>query len=169
MEIDSENAPSENSNCSKPRKIKRCPDSARKKNYKSLRKIFTSEDHLSDDTNSPKFRKNHRRLFFVDGISTPHNTTQYLTANHCRGISDYPINISYSMFTDEEFKKLISNDSLSVDDLCVSGGSMKGVIAASMCRSDVCTRQINGLIDIINSQRTVIENLKQQIQNVQRT
>jgi hypothetical protein len=170
MEIDSENAQSENYTCSKPKKAKRSPDLGRKRTFKSLKKNFNLEDDLIDSADcSPRvIRKpfQARRLF---DITTPHNTTQYLTANHCRGTSDYPINISYNMFTDEEFKKLIANDIITIDDLCITGGSMKGIIATNTCRSDVCNRQVNGLLDIINTQKMVIENLKEQIQNVQRS
>lgn len=62
--------------------------------------------------------------------STPHNTGQYLISNFTRGRKEGVVNIlnEYTMYLQKDIYSMMLEDILSVDDICISGGSMKGVI-----------------------------------------
>jgi hypothetical protein len=159
------------------RKTKRNTEPWKKKTAKILKAGFGSpkSEDSSPHIKKPDKMRQESQVFDPNDLylpSTPHNTTQYLTANHCRGRSDYPVNISYNLFSDEEFKKLIMNDIINIEDICITGGTMKGVINRGydniVCNSEVCAERMNDLVEVINFQKTVIQNLRQQIQDVQK-
>jgi hypothetical protein len=58
---------------------------------------------------------------------TPHNTTQYLTSNFSENRNSSIFNV-ISDYTKHAITDLLLDEVLSVDDLCVTGGSMKGII-----------------------------------------
>jgi hypothetical protein len=175
MKIDALNATSHNGPVTSPRRRRKLRFLSKKPGRFKIN--FNMEDHMNSDNNVERIKTarrgrytQKRKAFGFLGTLTPHNTSQYLTANNCRVSGDYPFNISYTMLTDEEVNRMIRDNGFTIDDLTITGGSMKGIFGAeSPC--DICAFQVNSLLEVINQQRVVIDELsrivKQQIQNVQ--
>lgn len=70
------------------------------------------------------YRSNNSKIEFIP--STPHNTTQFLTSNYLKERTN-SINCLISEFNSYAIDEFILDDA-SVDDLCVTGGTMKGII-----------------------------------------
>jgi hypothetical protein len=87
---------------------------------------------------------------------TPHNTSQYLIANHTREAIGPMVSLfSEYMIDDGDF--FIE----AIDDICITGGTMRKIVK---CRDEgnICIHQIYD--NVIEMQRKMIESLEQQIQ-----
>ena len=67
---------------------------------------------------------------FFEIPSTPHNTSQYLISNFVRARKDNVMNLisNYTNYLEKDIYSMLTDEILTVDDICVSGGSMKGLI-----------------------------------------
>jgi hypothetical protein len=68
--------------------------------------------------------------------STPHNTSQYLTSNFSEGRTEKIMNVlsEYNAYILQDANNLLL-DTLTIDDLCVTGGTMKGIINSKYLES----------------------------------
>jgi hypothetical protein len=66
--------------------------------------------------------------------STPHNTGQYLISNFCQVRNEKLFNYSGDFLQRDIYTNLIEN--AAIDDLCVTGGSMKGIINSHLFRRE---------------------------------
>jgi hypothetical protein len=191
MDFDSENAlPSKAQHFSvlkcttRNKRHRKGSDGFKKNKFRDIKSIIKMRlDECIGDT-SRRIKKPDKLIggdlgLAYDGVylpSAPHNTTQYLTANHCRGRQDHPINYGYPLMRNEDLRLLLSEGVFTIEDICITGGTMKGVLSELRddeyedlgCKSDACFRRINDLVDVISLQRNMIENLKQQVQDVQK-
>jgi len=61
---------------------------------------------------------------------TPHNTSQYLISNFAIGRAEIKMNLisSYTSYLKEDISNMMTEGILTVEDFCISGGSMKGLL-----------------------------------------
>jgi hypothetical protein len=61
---------------------------------------------------------------------TPHNTSQYLISNFSIGRTENKMNLisSYTSYLKEDISNMMTDGILTVEDFCISGGSMKGLL-----------------------------------------
>lgn len=144
--------------------------------------------------NELKFEKKYKMMErVVDAPSTPHNTSQYLIHNYKKGRKEQVYNIisEYTRYLDEDVHSLMREGIIEEDDICVSGGSMKGIIESTnldlltldseentTCTSQSCTSEDdlscyslsrkNSIQEVqINSYKQIIENQQKEIENLQ--
>ena len=65
---------------------------------------------------------------------TPHNTGQFLISNYCQGRHEKLFNYNSDYLHRDVYSNLIENAAM--DDLCVTGGTMKGIINSHLFRRD---------------------------------
>lgn len=106
-----------------------------RKNVKLALKLRKKFKNL---TNFLKFRKFHpkgklgKHQFTMP--STPHNTGQYLISNFCQVRHEKLFEYNGDYLANDIYSNLI--ESAAIDDLCVTGGSMKGIINSHLFRRD---------------------------------
>jgi hypothetical protein len=106
-----------------------------RKNVKLDLKLRKKFKHFK---NFEKFRKFHKKeklnkhLFSIP--STPHNTGQYLISNFCQVRQEKLFEYNSEYLAKDIYSNLI--ESAAIDDLCVTGGSMKGIINSHLFRRD---------------------------------
>jgi hypothetical protein len=118
---------------------------------KKMKKIKRMNDNFI-------FHKMRRIERFELRPATPHNTSQYLIANHTRE----PVNPRVSIFSEYmiDDDKNFWIDEMLIDEICITGGTMRKILNY---RKDCNVCQIYE--DVIEKQRKVIESLEQQIQD----
>jgi hypothetical protein len=96
-----------------------------KKSY-NYRKI----KQLTDNFIICRIQKEQNNNIMLEMPSTPHNTTQFLTENYCEGRTSKLMNFisEYNGLILKDLNYLFFNENLATDDLCVTGGTMKGII-----------------------------------------
>jgi hypothetical protein len=109
-------------------------------------------DKLPDNFKFDKFLRSHKSMQEVMP-SAPHNTSQYLIANHTRE-SIIPIVSLFSEYTIDEDQNIFIEELLN-DEICITGGSMRKIICNEY---NICIHEI------IETQRKIIESLDQQKQ-----
>ena len=64
--------------------------------------------------------------------STPHNTSQYLISNFAKCIKENVFNLisKYTNYLQPQIHTMMIDDVITVEDICVSGGSMREIIAS---------------------------------------
>lgn len=92
-----------------------------KKGLKNFRTFFTS-----------KSQTNQKKL--VEIPSTPHNTGQYLISNYAQVRHEKLFNLSNDYLEKDIYENMI--EYAAMDDICVTGGSMKGIINSHLFRRD---------------------------------
>ena len=88
--------------------------------------------------------------------NTPHNTSQYLIANHTREVITPMVSLFSEYMIDDGKEYWI--DELLIDEICITGGSMRKIVNF---KSDCNLCHIYE--DVIETQRKVIESLEEQI------
>lgn len=78
----------------------------------------------------PSFFQQGEQLNNFEMPKTPHNTTQYLTSNHYMARHESVMNCltDYHHYLHSGFTPFILDEIYSVDDICLTGGSMKGIV-----------------------------------------
>jgi hypothetical protein len=79
-----------------------------------------------------KRQEDSRKINFIP--STPHNTSQYLISNFSKGRKEQVINLvnEYTKHMGADLYTMMLDEIINVDDICVSGGSMKGIINSNI-------------------------------------
>jgi hypothetical protein len=118
-----------------------------------LKKVARMQDNFTFD----KMRRLNKIKYELRP-NTPHNTSQYIIANHTReAISPMVTLFSEYMIDDENNYYL---EELLIDEICITGGTMKKLVK---CRNEcsICLHEIYD--NVIETQRKMIESLEQQI------
>ena len=103
-----------------------------------------------------KFRRFHpkeklgKHLFPIP--STPHNTGQYLISNFCQVRHEKLFEYNSDYLANDIYSNLV--ESAAIDDLCVTGGSMKGIINSHLFRRD--SDDFSTIMSVTNTSNTYI-------------
>jgi hypothetical protein len=129
-----------------------CPQ--RRKPFK-LKKLAKTHDNFTFD----KMRRLNKIKYNLKP-STPHNTSQYIIANHTREAVSPMIGLFSEYMVDDENN--FSIEELLIDEICITGGTMRRIVK---CRNqcNICFHEIYE--NVIESQRKMIESLEQQIRD----
>jgi hypothetical protein len=78
-----------------------------------------------------KIKKSHLKEILPKVMpSTPHNTSQYLIHNFTKSRKENVFNLisNYTNYLEPDIEDMITEDVMTIEDLCVSGGSMMDII-----------------------------------------
>jgi hypothetical protein len=107
-----------------------------KKPRKNVKVALKLRNKFQNSRNFSNFlrhkRQNSEKNF--DMPSTPHNTGQYLISNYCQVRHDKNYNYSSDYLKRDIYENVI--EYAAMDDICVTGGSMKGIINSHLFRRD---------------------------------
>lgn len=86
--------------------------------------------HLLNLEEKSRQRKIHGNAFEIEMPLAPHNTSQYLISNFSIGRTDIKMNLigSYTNYLKEDISNMMTEGILTVEDFCISGGTMKGLL-----------------------------------------
>lgn len=102
-----------------------------RKNWRQLRKNVKLAFKLRKKVKNFHHKNSEKSLQIPP---TPHNTGQFLISNYCQGRHEKLFNYNSDYLHREVYSNLIENAAM--DDLCVSGGTMKGIINSHLFRRD---------------------------------
>jgi hypothetical protein len=105
----------------------------RRKNVKVALKLRNKFQNSRNFSNFLRHKRQNSEKNF-DMPSTPHNTGQYLISNYSQVRHEKNYNYSSDYLKKDIYENLI--EYATMDDLCVTGGSMKGIINSHLFRRD---------------------------------
>jgi hypothetical protein len=110
-----------------------------KKNLKNFRKFFSS-------------KRKFQQKKFIAIPSTPHNTGQYLISNFAQVRHEKPYDLNSEFIQKDIYENMI--EFAEMDELCVTGGSMKGIINSHLFRRD--SDDFSTSLSITNTNNTYV-------------
>lgn len=100
------------------------------------KKSFSENKQVCKNRHKKRTRKNYRNkkgkkiMKNLLVPTTPHNTSQYLITNFCQGRNEKVVNLFFGTRNclEDELCLEEEDELLTIDDLCITGGSMKSII-----------------------------------------